>query len=386
MVFILCIILGLFFIASGIYLFVDEASFRKSAIETEGIITRIEAYRSRGETRYRVFVAYTVGSERYESRLGDMSAEMKEGQPIRIYYSPSNPNRITHAGSIFLLLKVPLFGVPFFLVGFISLYKQRKRRKLKEALLTNGHRVMADISEITNDIATIGTITFKGSYYVICKWTDKAGKDHFFKSNRIWEYPRLEGITTIIVYLDPNDYSKYYVDMDMSQGAFFSSTTGSAQNTVPDSKDRSNIDPFIAIIVSYGNWAVYIIVEFLMLAGIVIVYRQLTSPTIEILLLLIGSFFAGVGIFSNAHLLYSILSPQKAMPALLVSIEKTGMLIGTKQKYSLKFQNERGKYYSFITNDILNLQENNTYILTVKANKVLNVGQQHFQQIYPRKV
>jgi len=311
-----------------------------------------------------------------------MSAGMKEGQPIKIYYDPSNPNRISSTGSIFPILLVPLIGMPFFLIGFIPLYKQRKRRKLKEALLTIGHRVLADVHRVIKRRSRKhGPIV----YYVICIWTERNGTVHFFKSDRLWEYPRLEGITKIIVYLDPNDYSRNYVDMNMIQGTPFSPAAGSTQNTIPELKDRRERAPFNAKNAYLEERTVYVISPIILLAGIGIIYRHLTSPVTEIPLFFFGSIFTGMGILLNARLFYLMLSPQKTIPALLVSINETGVIIGAKLQYSLIFQNEKGKYYYFFTYDVSNIEENSTYIVMVKANKALNVGAQHFQQIYPRK-
>ena len=186
------IMISMLFMISGltitplvIHSLVNEVSLRRIAVETEGIITRIDIYSLADETMYRLRVAYTVGGERYESRLNYWRSGMREGQTVKFYYDPSNPNRIISVdNTVFLNLYKSFIGVSSFLSGFFIFYIDRKRRKLKKALLANGQRVMADISEITKVSKKIGNITtFNDRYYLICKWTDNAGKDHFFKSN-----------------------------------------------------------------------------------------------------------------------------------------------------------------------------------------------------------
>ena len=105
----------------------NELKFKENSVETTGVITKIETYRSGGKENHDVFVSYTVGDKQYENNLGYWSSGMKEGQQVTICYDPANPDTFSGSGGIIFPIIVFTLGLAFFIIGGASLYSLRKR-------------------------------------------------------------------------------------------------------------------------------------------------------------------------------------------------------------------------------------------------------------------
>jgi len=224
-------IVGLIMFVLGINFAANAISFRAGAIQTEAVITRIDVDRSFDETKHTVFVAFSVDDERYEGRLGHWSSGMREGQRVNIYYNPANPRQFRHGSDIWVTLMVVVMGFTFFLVGVIPLFKMSRRKKQAKELMAKGRRVMADIKDVVK-----GNLRIKRSftYHVLCSWKDEKSIFHLFKSDMLMGYPVLDDCKQVAVYLDPNDYTKYHVDLSNISIRM----TGPTNETVPAFKIR----------------------------------------------------------------------------------------------------------------------------------------------------
>jgi hypothetical protein len=154
---------------------------------------------------------------------------------------PADSSQFYGGGINYIVLTFILGGL-IFLVGFVPLCLRYRRKKLENALVADGRRVMADFQGVSNEEENCDIIyrsmgkfhnpynkcyssrpdysdyndNSKGdysTYSIICEWTDERGNIHVFKSCRLFEFPDLKNVKQLDVYLDPNDYSKYYVDV-----------------------------------------------------------------------------------------------------------------------------------------------------------------------------
>lgn len=94
------LILGLLLAVFGIVILVTSP---KEYAETTATVTRSEEYFDTEEgSSWDVYFEYTVDGKRYESSFGSMGSAKREGETMKIYYDPSNPQNTsnTKAGGI----------------------------------------------------------------------------------------------------------------------------------------------------------------------------------------------------------------------------------------------------------------------------------------------
>lgn len=104
-------------------------------------------------------------------------------------------------------------GAVFTVVAIILISLIRKKHNMQQRLKSEGQYVLADITKIfMNAGITYGN---KHPYKIYCKYMDDSGVNHKFHSNNIMINP--DGLIDdeqIRVYVNSNDYSRYYVDTD----------------------------------------------------------------------------------------------------------------------------------------------------------------------------
>lgn len=212
------IAVGLLIIILGIYLNIENSKFMKTALQTEAEITNIATHRdSDGDTTHSVDVVFYVNGKEYEGELGAYSSNMYEGKTITVYYDPQNPNHFKSASSnIASFIMIPFGGI-FFAVGCFILYRGIKSSSLKK-LKESGRRIDAKIDDVS--LNTNYSVNGRHPYIIDCSYFDEIeDKVYSFTSQNIWTniQPIIDAknITTIPVYIDENDSSKYFVDISI---------------------------------------------------------------------------------------------------------------------------------------------------------------------------
>ncbi len=209
-------LVGVILISVGIGIFASNKKFEATAETTTAVITDIETYykRSGGEKkRYRdVYVQYEVDGKVYDRELNYYSSGMYTGQTIEIMYNPENPAEIRSGNSLLMLLILCGMGVVFAAIGVpftaISIKGGAKKR-----LKANGERVTGTIT----DVITITNVTINGShpYKAECEVIDQfTGEKYLYSSKQVMNDITYMVGSTVDVYVDPNDKSKYYVDLE----------------------------------------------------------------------------------------------------------------------------------------------------------------------------
>ena len=219
----ICTVFGIVLMIAGVYSIIDNENFKKYAIETEAIVTKIDEGTDATDHTYRyVYVKFFVNGTEYSGKLNFLPSGMKKGDAVKIRYDPDNPQKFRYSGISYAgLLMVPC-GVIFFIVGMFFfkkyelLYKQNKRKPVRNRLILNGKKVAADVTDVIRGAYTVGDRT---SSVIVCKYTDdETGAVYDFKSKNIWLTPSqikaVKGLPSIFVYVDLNNYSKYYVDTE----------------------------------------------------------------------------------------------------------------------------------------------------------------------------
>lgn len=215
-VFVIFLIVGIGLLA-GAFLFSRYfASFKAGAEEVTGEITRIEEYYdSDRELRHHVYVSYTYDGVDYDDvSINSYNSSMYEGKEIELLCDRKNPEHIMEksAGNLVVIILAGI-GIIFVLVGGIPLLVMTGKKSKNKKILENGQvlHALVDSIEYNTSVAVNGT----HPYVIFCSYRDEY-KDitYRFKSENIWTDPFLvfQPGSDIEVYVEPGDYSKYYVN------------------------------------------------------------------------------------------------------------------------------------------------------------------------------
>ncbi|HOM02353.1 MAG TPA: DUF3592 domain-containing protein [Acetivibrio sp.] len=218
-------ILGIIFAAVGliptiigVILGINHFNFLKSAVKTTAVITKIDSYRDfDGDRHYNVQIKYFVEGEEYYDTLGYYSSGMREGKEITVYYDPDNPENVQSTGSMISDIVLVVIGLIFTAIGVSFIISQVNKSRLRERLMATGQLVYADINEVI--LNKNYTVNGKHPYIITCSWKDPyTGLFYFFNSDNIWFDPepiiKENGITTLPVYIDPENPKKYFVSTE----------------------------------------------------------------------------------------------------------------------------------------------------------------------------
>ncbi|MDD6571931.1 MAG: DUF3592 domain-containing protein [Thermoflexaceae bacterium] len=215
-------VVGLFLICIGIGMLANSIKISEKAVTTTATISRIESYKdSDDEIQHRVYLCYQVDGENYaDVPFGEYSSNMYEGKTIKIQYVPEKPGKPYGSGGLWIApVVLLLMGLIFGAVGgtgfAVPIIKSRKQKQL----LCNGKCLHATVERIT--LNTSYSVNGRHPYIVFCTYHDEYEDVVYrFKSGNIWNDPE---ITTpvgsvIDVYVNPQDYGKYYVDTEKEYG------------------------------------------------------------------------------------------------------------------------------------------------------------------------
>ena len=204
---------GLLFLIIGIVIFtvshINFVKLKEIGIKTDGIISSINY--SGDNTN--VFITFkTNDGKDITTGINYYDSNMYTGKYVKIYYDPINPEKITLISENFNLIFLLLFsgiGSVFFIIGIVFIKKNITFGKQRDILVSSGNYVIADIIEVNKNT----NITLLGENpYIIHSHYSENGADYYFKSHDIWFNPSCFLGKKVRIYLDRNDYTKYYVD------------------------------------------------------------------------------------------------------------------------------------------------------------------------------
>lgn len=216
-------VVGIILLISSVIVFIFNQRFISEAQEISGVIETIEAYRSSdGDINHRVYVSYVYGGKQYNNvRVSFYSSNMYEGKEITLYCDPENPGKVMVKGSgLFATIMFVAMGIIFTCIGVIPILVSIFRKAEKNKIRNTGRSLYATIDEITYNKSY--TVNGRHPYVIFCSYKDDY-KDiiYCFKSENLWVNPEpvLTVGSTVKVYVEENNYKKYYVDAEsMIQG------------------------------------------------------------------------------------------------------------------------------------------------------------------------
>lgn len=219
------------FIAIGVSLLVNYNKFMETAEKTSARITEIETYYTKDSDgdrvkKHRVYVEYTVDGERYETLLDSYDFTMKEGGYVDIYYNPADPGDVmSGSGQVVCYIMMGVGAVMLvvdiiIISGFIASSRKRKRLETDGTAYTG---TIIDIRVITN-IKVNGRHPYRADCEVIDPITQER---YLFSSQNVYKDIRNMVGASVVVYVDNNDPSNHFVDIDRAI-ADFNAYTGTA--------------------------------------------------------------------------------------------------------------------------------------------------------------
>ncbi len=209
------IVIGLLSMVGGILMMVHYANFQKTAETIKAEIVEIDTYREKDSdgdyvTRHDVYVTYTFDDVTYEHvSFGHYKSSMREGITIDILCDPENPRKIKQkeafdsSGAMLIA-----FGLIFFLIGAVPASKSLANNVKKKSLLSKGNTIYALIQSI--DLNTSFSFNDVHPYRIVCSYGS-----YTFQSENLWsDIPSMYQVgDTIEVVVNPEDYSKYFVNV-----------------------------------------------------------------------------------------------------------------------------------------------------------------------------
>lgn len=210
------LIVGVVLIVVGIVSQISTSKFLKTAIKADAKITNIITSRDiDGDLNHDVYVSFIADGKVYEGRLSEYSSKMYIGGSTTIYYNPDNPNNFIGSGGKLLGYIFITFGLVFTSIAIFIMYRFAKKNREKFRLQEEGICLPSKITSIHKDLS----FTFNGkSPDVIECSCEYNGKIYTFISEHIWSNAKSicesKNITELEVLVDPEDFSKYYVNIE----------------------------------------------------------------------------------------------------------------------------------------------------------------------------
>lgn len=225
----------------GVYNIADYSSFKNKAAETEAVITDAYVYHSyrrsgrRRRSRYEctAYLEYTVNGETYNCTIRDFDSSslyMSEsdyiGRSVTLLYDPDNPSDARPAnrkgaGVPLTVAGIALAAMCAFFYGQNNYYeKMIKNGAVLDAVVTDiEHKTVVHRYRTGRGLslrAAVNSYTDEEHYSIIvCEWENPlTGQKYIFRSQRVKEFVEPYVGQTVRVYADPQNYNKYFVDVD----------------------------------------------------------------------------------------------------------------------------------------------------------------------------
>lgn len=199
----LFLLVGILFVIIGSVGMAHQAVARHTLQTTEAEILSVHS----GYTEVRYFAE----GQLYTAELNYRSTSQRAGDKVKIYYELEYPEKAS--------VKLPFFFEVFFLTGTVVLIAGicLKRQdtileRKKQYLLKYGKRISAKVIGVETDYHFRRNYSYAKT--LVCQYGAPDGTIHIFKSEPIWvDLPNDLKSETVIVYINQEDFSNYYVDL-----------------------------------------------------------------------------------------------------------------------------------------------------------------------------
>lgn len=223
---IIFLLIGVIMVIASVCTFVGAKRFEANAEKTMAVITEIDRYTTGSgddrTTHHDVYVEYRVDRQVYNCMLNTYTSSMYEGKEIEVMYDPANPGDVRVNDYIAPII-LAFMGLVFGGVGggmfFSNVAASVKRKKLLE----NGDKVTGTITNVIT--VTNVRINHRHPYKAEVEVNDPfTGERYLYSSKQVMDDIYYMVGSTVDVYVDRDDKSKYYVDLDSVAADEYSDT------------------------------------------------------------------------------------------------------------------------------------------------------------------
>lgn len=210
------VLVGIILFTVCIFIYTSGHTFKAEATPVQAVILAMRG--ANHESLGTPVVEYTVGGKTYTSTLNLSSSSMHPGKQITVYYRNGNPQEVRYLDDnnwIIGLLMAMAFV--FAGMGLAFILVRRKHRQKIARLLATGDTVEAEITGIRED----DDQSMNGRHPIIvsCRYVASDGRIYLFHSGSFWyESYEIDPQRKVRVYVDRNNPSNYYVDVDSVVG------------------------------------------------------------------------------------------------------------------------------------------------------------------------
>jgi len=214
----------------GIYMTVENAAFKKKALETEAVITDAFVRRRSGSGKHSgkrhvcdAYMEYVIDGvtynctvDNYDRSYGYISESDYIGRTVILLYDPDDPTNARPADS--RGVGVPLIAVGIITAGvcvFFYMQGNYYERLIKSGAVLDA--VVVDVEHKTVvQYSRYEAFRDEEHYRIlVCEWENPITKQKYiFRSKRIKEFVEPYVGQTVRVYADPKNYERYFVDVD----------------------------------------------------------------------------------------------------------------------------------------------------------------------------
>jgi len=184
----------------------------KNGVKTQGIVTNIKN-NSKSATR-KLTVSFTTPDGAEVSATAQKRSYINTNEPVDLWYDPADPKRIDFGDSISYNMRAAVIIALVSLLCFYLFFRNLISDAGAKKLISSGKKVSAEFAGIfRNEKYRMGD---KNPWIIKCKWTDPSnGKEYYFDSKNytIDPTPYLADKSHIDIYMNPNDYGKYIMDV-----------------------------------------------------------------------------------------------------------------------------------------------------------------------------
>lgn len=207
---------GVIMYAVCIYTGVSGYMFRQKAEPVDAVIVAMVGADS--ESLGTPEVEYVLDGRHYTSTLNFSSSSMHPGKQITVYCDPDDPYNVRYLDDNGWLVLLFLFiGTVFGGMGTAFVVVKRRHDRRIRMLLDTGRVVEADITDISLNTGT--EMNGRHPIVVSCRYTASDGRVYLFRSGSFWYGSHeINPAKKVRVYIDRDDPSKYYVDVDSVVG------------------------------------------------------------------------------------------------------------------------------------------------------------------------
>lgn len=204
-------LLGGVFLAAGIVMLLIVAIFEMYAVKYKAGALKVEG--TVEEVGNGTEVSFIYEGEKLTAHLTERSSNTRPGDSIALYVDREDPYKVKSTLTFWIFpLVFGCVGVPFLLIGLGFLIAVGVSGKKKKDLLANGRKLCAEV--------TGGRINYSQSVNgrhpskLECRYEDPVtGAEYRFSSKNVWFDPEVYVGQQVTVYVKPDDFSKYYVDI-----------------------------------------------------------------------------------------------------------------------------------------------------------------------------